>query len=162
MSLSFLEFLQIPQVFDEFGRPLGGGQKRAGTLSRLQNAQKGVSRRMNRTAEPMPSRMRSDSALVTDLVTVLLSHPAGLRRWSVMRAMRMRAEKANREVTPKFEDDVERVFRRHCTGDSVRAGLATPLDELFHRPKESVGEVWAANTAASRAYLSARGFDTGR
>jgi hypothetical protein len=105
----------------------------------------------------MPSRMRSDSALVSDLVTVLLSHPAGLRRWSVMRAMRTRAEKANREVTPKFEDDVERVFRRHCTGDSVRAGLSTQLDELFHRPKESVGEVWAANTAASRAYLSARG-----
>ena len=57
-----------------------------------------------------PSRMRADQTLLLDLIAVLTANKAGLRRWSVMRAMRQRAEKANREVTPKFEDDVERAF----------------------------------------------------
>jgi hypothetical protein len=106
-----------------------------------------------RAAQPR----RTDNPLLADLIAVLLANPAGLRRWSVMRAMRTRAEKANREVSPKFEDDVERVFRRHCTGDSVRASAGGDLVELFHRPKEKAGEVWAAIPQAAKAWLDGSG-----
>jgi hypothetical protein len=94
-----------------------------------------------------------DPACLADLIAVLESHPRGLRRWSVMRAMRARAEKAHREVTPKFEDDVERVFRRHCEGDAVRAGSTNTAEELFFRPKETAGEVWAVHLARAKAWL---------
>jgi hypothetical protein len=101
-----------------------------------------------------PQRRRADQAYIADLIAVLRANPAGLRRWSVMRAMRVRAEKANREITPKFEDDVERVFRRYCAGDSVRAGMSETLVELFHRPKEKAGEVWAVIPDAAQTWLN--------
>jgi hypothetical protein len=94
-----------------------------------------------------------DQACVEDLIAVLEQHPRGLRRWSVMRAMRQRSEKAHREVTPKFEDDVERVFRRFCEGDNARAGRTDTTDELFFRPKETTGEVWALHVERARAWL---------
>jgi hypothetical protein len=99
------------------------------------------------------NRKPVDRVCLADLVAVLQASPAGLRRWSVMRAMRARAEKAGREVTPKFEDDVERVFRRHCAGDSVRANAGNTT-ELFHRPKEKAGEVWAVIPEAAKAWLA--------
>jgi hypothetical protein len=99
------------------------------------------------------NRKPVDQSCLADLVAVLKASPAGLRRWSVMRAMRARAEKANREVSPKFEDDVERVFRRHCAGDSVRATAGEPL-ELFHRPKEKAGEVWALIPEAAKEWMA--------
>jgi hypothetical protein len=92
-------------------------------------------------------RYRLNQALVDDLVTVLSAHPAGCRRWTLMRAMRALSEKANREVSPKFEDDVERAFRHHCEGDSVRTTMTETLPVLFFRPRDSVGEVWALHTA---------------
>jgi hypothetical protein len=96
-------------------------------------------------------RARSKSATeacVANLIAVLEPYPHGLRRWSVMRAMRSRAQRAGQEVSPKFEDDVERIFRRYCAGDSVRATAGEPL-ELFYRPKETAGEVWAINPEAA-------------
>ena len=93
-----------------------------------------------------------DAVCLADLIAVLQAHPRGLRRWSVMRAMRLRAEKAHREVTPKFEDDVERVFRRFCEGDTVRAGMADASEELFFRPKETAGEVWALHAERAKAW----------
>jgi len=91
---------------------------------------------------------RANDSCLSELIDILRANPAGLRRWSVMRAMRSRATAAGREITPKFEDDVERVFRRHCAGDSMRAGTAPdPANELFYRPKDKAGEVWALNTA---------------
>ncbi|MBS0275856.1 MAG: hypothetical protein JSR55_16070 [Proteobacteria bacterium] len=101
-----------------------------------------------------PSRMRADQTLLLDLIAVLTANKAGLRRWSVMRAMRQRAEKANREVTPKFEDDVERAFRKFCEGDAVRSGNANPATALFFRPKEKAGEVWAIYPEKAEAWLN--------
>jgi hypothetical protein len=91
----------------------------------------------------LAGRYRLDPALLEDLVTVLLAHPGGLRRWTLMRAMRSLSEKANREITPRFEDDVERTFRHHCEGDSIRSSLSGDIPVIFFRPTDSVGEVWS-------------------
>jgi hypothetical protein len=106
-----------------------------------------------RRAEASPQRKRVDQSCLADLIAVLEMHPRGLRRWSVMRAMRIRAEKANREVSPKFEDDVERVFRRFCEGDAVRAGVTDTASALFHRPKETAGEVWSVYSEKAKAWM---------
>jgi hypothetical protein len=66
--------------------------------------------------------------------------------------MRALTEKAGREVTPKFEDDVERLFRRFCEGDSVRAGVTDISEELFYRPQGTAGEVWAIGAKRARAW----------
>ncbi|HEY5336616.1 MAG TPA: hypothetical protein VIJ85_00305 [Rhizomicrobium sp.] len=109
----------------------------------------------SRSSEPTPARLRADQTILIDLVAVLTANKAGLRRWSVMRAMRVRAEKANREVTPKFEDDVERAFRKFCEGDPVRTGAAAnDATALFFRPKEKAGEVWAVYAEKAQAWLN--------
>jgi hypothetical protein len=100
------------------------------------------------------SRRQNDhQSCLSDLIAVLRDHPGGLRRWSVMRAMRTRAAKAGREDSPKFEDDVERVFRRYCAGDVSRAGTNAPTSELFFRPGDRPGEVWAVNIARADSWL---------
>jgi hypothetical protein len=96
---------------------------------------------------------RVKQSVLLDLIAVLEANPRGLRRWSVMRAMRTRRERAGHEITPKFEDEVERAFRRHCEGDSTRAGTgAAGAAELFHRPKETAGEVWAVYSDRVQAW----------
>lgn len=102
----------------------------------------------------LPARQRTETVFLSDMIAILRAHPAGLRRWSLMRAMRTRAEAAGRDVSPKFEDDVERSFRRHCAGDAMRSSLSPQPPELFYRPKESVGEVWALDLAAAEQFLS--------
>ena len=77
--------------------------------------------------------------IVEELVAVLAPHPRGLRRWSVMRAIRKNRESQARGIPLKLEADVERAFRHFCRGDDMRASGAT----LFYRPAEKAGEVWA-------------------
>ncbi len=91
----------------------------------------------------MPRHDRSvalpDPALVEELVAVLTPHPAGLRRWSVMNAIRKTRKSASRDIPLKLEAEIERAFRQHC-----RDGAANPR---FRRPDETAGEVWALNAA---------------
>ncbi len=108
-------------------------------------------------AEIAAGRPRSEREILTDLVRVLAPHPGGLRRWSVMRAIRTDRERAARDVPQKFEADVERAFRRFCTG--TESGACKPAEALFFRPPEKAGEVWAVMPARAKAWLSAESAD---
>jgi hypothetical protein len=102
-------------------------------------------------------RPRAKPPIVTELVNALLPHPKGLRRWSVMRAIRNDRAKASRDVPQKFEADVERGFRRFCKGSET---LACPVSEaLFYRPEEKAGEVWAVYPDRAKAWLETGGSD---
>lgn len=96
-------------------------------------------------------RHRHDRGLLGDLTAVLEEHPAGLRRWSVMRAMRKRRERGGHEISPKFEDDVERLFREYCVSDPPRENETRP----FFRPKDKAGEVWAVDRTMLVRFLEA-------
>ena len=54
----------------------------------------------------------SRPAIVEELIAALAPHPKGLRRWSVMRAIRKSREAVSRDIPLKLEADVERTFRR--------------------------------------------------
>jgi hypothetical protein len=85
--------------------------------------------------------------IVEELVAALAPHPGGLRRWSVMRAIRKSREAVARDIPLKLEADVERAFRQFCRDDGMRAtGTA-----LFCRPAEKAGEVWALDTSTAGA-----------
>jgi hypothetical protein len=77
--------------------------------------------------------------IVEEIVAALTPHPKGLRRWSVMRAIRKDREAVSREIPLKLEADVERTFRRFCRDD----GRPASGTALFCRPAEKAGEVWA-------------------
>jgi hypothetical protein len=96
----------------------------------------------------MPQDQRAPRpTIVEELVTVLAPHPSGLRRWSVMRAIRKNREAVSRDIPLKLEADIERTFRQFCRNDGIRApGMA-----LFRRPAEKAGEVWALDTCSANA-----------
>ena len=96
-----------------------------------------------------PMRHRYDRTLLVDLIAVLEANPAGLRRWSVMRAMRTRRERAGYDIALKFEDEVERLFREYCVDEISRENETRP----FFKPKEKAGEVWAADPTRLAAFL---------
>jgi hypothetical protein len=93
---------------------------------------------------------RQDRTLLLDLIAVLQANPAGLRRWSVMRALRDRRARAGHDISPKFEDGVERLFREHCAVEPPRENETRP----FFKPKEKAGEVWAVDPARLNAFLN--------
>jgi len=97
------------------------------------------------------TRARFDRSLLNDLIAVLQENKAGLRRWSVMRAMRTRRARTGQEITPKFEDHVEFLFREYCVTDPPRENETRP----FFRPKDKAGEVWAVDDQRLRAFLKA-------
>jgi len=99
-------------------------------------------------------RNYSNQSHLKDLVEVLSERPAGLRRWSVMRVIRSRWELDGREVSQKFEDEVERTFRNHCAVDALPGRQEQDNGSaLFYRPKERAGEVWAVIPERAKAWL---------
>ena len=102
-------------------------------------------------ARPRPA----DPSCVTELIDALSPHPGGLRRWSVMRAIRRARMAAHREIPPKFEDEIERAFRKFCTGGYfVKAPDSAATDALFFRPRDKAGEVWAVIPERANAWLA--------
>jgi len=96
----------------------------------------------------MPQDQRAPRpTIVEELVAALAPHPGGLRRWSVMRAIRKSREAVSREIPLKLEADVERAFRQFCRNDGLRASGTA----LFCRPAEKAGEVWALDTRFASA-----------
>jgi hypothetical protein len=79
------------------------------------------------------------NSIVEELIAVLAPHPGGLRRWSVMNAIRQRRRAASRDIPLKMEAEIERIFRQFCASDALRA----PGAAIFCRPGEKAGEVWA-------------------
>jgi len=72
-----------------------------------------------------------------------------------MRIIRRAREAAHRDVPAKFEDEIERVFRKFCTeGDFIKAPDAATTDALFFRPRDRAGEVWAVIPERANAWLS--------
>jgi hypothetical protein len=108
-------------------------------------------------------KSRTDQIVVEELLKVLEKVPGGLRRWSVMRAIRTERERASVDVSQKFEDEIERVFRRFCAdyGDS-KSRTCSAADALFHRPREKAGEVWAVYPDRAKAWLAGGSVELGR
>ncbi len=103
-------------------------------------------------------KQRAEERYAADLIEVLRAHRHGLRRWSVMRALRAKREADGLDIPQKFEDDVERVFRRMCANAAPVENDCRGADEaLFYRPEERAGEVWAVNTERADAWLRREG-----
>ena len=66
------------------------------------------------------------AVLLDELVAVLAPAPAGLRRWSVMNAIRKNRRAAGRDIPLKMESEVERVFRRFCAEAQSQRQCAFP------------------------------------
>jgi hypothetical protein len=101
------------------------------------------------------ARLPSDQPILLEIIRVLAPHPSGLRRWSVMRAIRKERERAAREIPQKLEDDVERTFRRFCAdaGNAKTPGCDAK-DAYFYRPKDKAGEVWVVFPERAKAWLA--------
>ena len=89
------------------------------------------------------TKLRSDTIILTELSAVLSAHPDGLRRRSVMQAIRKSRSRTGQPIPQNFEAEVERTFRRFCANVNTKHGDGAAKDALFFRPSEKAGEVWA-------------------
>jgi hypothetical protein len=94
----------------------------------------------------------TQQGLLSELISILKPHPRGLRRWSVMRALREKRKLQSHEIPAKFEQDIERVFRRYCV-DEPASRVCGPDEAPFYRPRETAGEVWAVHPARAEALV---------
>ena len=94
-----------------------------------------------------------DSFVLDELVKVLSPHPGSLRRFSVMRAIRVLRDRSSRPISLKFEAEIERAFRSACANWT---GGKPPenSDALFYRPEGKAGEVWAVYADRASAWLA--------
>ena len=103
---------------------------------------------------PAPPRPSGEISTVANIIRALLPHPKGLRRWSVMRAIRNDLHNAARDIPHKLEDDVERAFRHYCASGNGKTVTGAPSGHaLFFRPAETAGEVWAVFADRAAAWL---------
>jgi hypothetical protein len=118
---------------------------------------------LDRGNETAARILPSDRNILDELIKALAPHPGGLRRWSVMRTIRKERESAAREVPQKFEDEIERIFRRYCA-DAVDAktGPCAAKDAYFFRPKEKAGEVWSIFPERVKAWRDAEPAEASR
>ena len=96
-----------------------------------------------RESELVARKLRTDAVILDELRTVLAAHPGGLRRWSVMRAIRKNRDSTGQDIPQNLEVEVERMFRRFCADAYKKHGGGISRDALFCRPSEKAGEVWA-------------------
>jgi hypothetical protein len=87
--------------------------------------------------------MARDRQVVAELVKTLAPHPGGLRRWSVMRAIRAERSRGSQQLSLKFEVEVERVFKASSIGGNA----------LFYKPEGKAGEVWALHIERAADWL---------
>ena len=106
--------------------------------------------RKEQNSGPALRRPRAEPSILSELIEVLAPHPGGLRRWSVMRAIRENRGRTSRATSLKFEDEIERVFRSSCSncGDVKQ----NPETALFYKPEGKAGEVWAVHAERAQAW----------
>jgi hypothetical protein len=103
-------------------------------------------------------RIEADYLYLLDLIKVLRPHPGGLRRWSIMRAIRKSRETAKLPIPQKLEDAVERVFRSHCAdSENFKKKDNAPDAALFYWPQGKRDGVWAVYPDRAEAWLKAEG-----
>jgi len=106
------------------------------------------------TANPAkPGIGDADLFIVDELVTLLAAHPGGLRRWSVMQAIRRNRGRTARPVSLRFESEIERVFRSLC-GEGTERSVQNGSSFLFYRPEGKAGEVWALRQEQAAAWYA--------
>ena len=95
-----------------------------------------------------------DGQILPELIAVLAQHERGLRRWSVMRAIRAARSKSAKPIPQTFEEQVERTFRRFsaCATDG-ESRVCKENEAPFYRPAETAGEVWALHPDRAAAAL---------
>jgi hypothetical protein len=109
------------------------------------------------TANPAkPGIGDADLFIVDELVTLLAAHPGGLRRWSVMQAIRRNRGRTARPVSLRFESEIERVFRSLC-GEGTERSVQNGSSFLFYRPEGKAGEVWALRQDQAAAWYAGAG-----
>ena len=107
-------------------------------------------------SQQISQRTHFEPSILKELIEVLVQHPGGLRRWSVMRAIRDKRNRASLAISLKFEAEVERAFRSSCSnwGD---VKCHDPQSALFYRPDGKAGEVWAINPERAETWLERSG-----